>query len=108
MDTAGCINALRRFFALRGPAKKLRSDRGTNFVGACAELSMGQDHLGKNDLLEYLHNNGCTWEFNPPHASHMGGVWERMIGVIRRILDSMLLRTEQAHLTRRVLCTPHG
>lgn len=26
MDTSSCINALRRFFAIRGPAKQLRSD----------------------------------------------------------------------------------
>lgn len=40
MDASSCINALRRFFALRGPAKKLQSDCGTNFVGACKELGM--------------------------------------------------------------------
>ncbi len=24
---------------------------------------------------------GCTWQFNPLHSSHMGGSWEQMIGV---------------------------
>lgn len=43
MDSPSCINALRRFFALRGPAKQLRSDRGTNFIGASVELGMRQD-----------------------------------------------------------------
>jgi hypothetical protein len=33
MDTSSFINALRRFFAIRGPAIQLRSDNGTNFVG---------------------------------------------------------------------------
>lgn len=42
MNTASCINALRRFFAVRGPAKQLRSDRGTNFVGASQELACSQ------------------------------------------------------------------
>ena len=105
MDAASCINALRRFFALRGPAKQLRSDRGTNFVGASSELGMRPDDPSQTNTLRYLHENGCTWEFNPPHASHMGGVWERMIGVSRRILDSMLLQNKYTYLTHEVLCT---
>ena len=35
---------------------------------------------------------GTIWECNPPHASLFGGSWERMIGVSRRILDSMILK----------------
>lgn len=41
MDASSCINALRSFFASRGPAKKLWSDCGTNFVGARKELRIG-------------------------------------------------------------------
>ncbi|XP_032413047.1 uncharacterized protein LOC116716235 [Xiphophorus hellerii] len=98
LDTSSCVNALRRFFALRGPAKQLLSDRGTNFVGASKELGMDKS------MQKYLTEQGCSWEFNPPHASHMGGSWERMIGVARRILDSMLLRNK-IQLTHEVLCT---
>ena len=32
LDTDSFINALRRFLALRGPIRQLRSDRGTNFL----------------------------------------------------------------------------
>lgn len=95
MDATSCINALRRFFAIRGPAKQLRSDRGTNFVAASVELNMAQPDEKQPSIVKYLHCNGCTWEFNPPHASHMGGVWERMIGVTRKILDSV--SAEQTH-----------
>lgn len=35
----------------------------------------------------------------------MGGAWERMIGIARRILDSMLLQIEHSHLTYEVLIT---
>ena len=35
----------------------------------------------------------------------MGGVWERMIGVTRRILDSMLLDCKRVALTHEVLVT---
>ncbi len=72
MNTASCINALQRFFAVRGPAKQLRSDRGTNFIGASQELDMQPAKEKQTSLLKYLHENGCTWEFNLPHASHIG------------------------------------
>ncbi|KAL4009046.1 hypothetical protein ACER0C_002898 [Sarotherodon galilaeus] len=102
MSADSFINALRRLFSIRGPAKFLRSDRGTNFVGACKELGLNS---GNKAVGKYLQGKGCVWTFNPPHASHMGGSWERLIGVARRILDAMLLRTEQTRLTHEVLCT---
>ncbi|XP_062823603.1 uncharacterized protein LOC134295352 [Anolis carolinensis] len=37
MDTSSFLNALKRFIALRGPIKSIRSDCGTNF--ACTDLS---------------------------------------------------------------------
>ncbi|KAI7789365.1 hypothetical protein IRJ41_003871 [Triplophysa rosa] len=88
MSTSCFINALRRFFAVRGPSKVFRSDRGTNFIGAY-----------------YLSNEGCTWTFNTPHSSHMGGSWERMIGIARRILDAMFLQAGSTRLTHEVLTT---
>jgi len=91
MDALSCINALRRFFAVRGPAKKLWSDCGTNFVGANKELRIGSNQQDPG-IQRYLIEQRCAWEFNPPHVSHMGGCWERMIGTARRILDSMLLQ----------------
>ena len=104
MDASSCINALRRFFAIRGPAKQLRSDCGTNFIGACNELKLGKEQQQGIGVQRYLAEQGCTWVFNPPHSSHMGGAWERMIGVARRILDSMLLQ-RKPNLTHEVLCT---
>lgn len=103
MDTSSCINALRRFFAIRGPAKQLMSDCGTNFMGACKELGISKNQP-EPTVQRYLNQQGCSWEFNPPHASHMGGSWERLIGMARRILDSVLLE-QHSRLTHDVLCT---
>ncbi|XP_051239353.1 uncharacterized protein LOC127353832 [Dicentrarchus labrax] len=102
MTTASFINGLRRFTAIRGPIKMLRSDRGTNFIGACKELNLNTEDP---DLKTHLHDSNCTWVFNPPHSSHMGGVWERMIGIARRILDALLLKTSTSYLTHEVLTT---
>lgn len=66
---------------------------------------MRLDDPNQTSTLKYLHESGCTWEVNPPHVSHMGGVWEHMIGVTRGILDFMLLRTKHTRLTHDVLCT---
>lgn len=102
LSTSSFINALRRFTAIRGPAKLFRSDRGTNSVGACKELGITQENP---ELQSYLKDQGCTWDFNLPHSSHMGGVWERMIGIARRILDAMLLKIHSPNLTHEVLTT---
>jgi hypothetical protein len=40
-----------------------------------------------------------------PHSSHMGGVWERMIGITRRILNGILLQQNKKALTHEVLST---
>ncbi|XP_026109799.1 uncharacterized protein LOC113082140 [Carassius auratus] len=102
MSTSCFINALRRFFAVRGPSKVLRSDRGTNFIGACKELKISTDHP---EIQDYLSNEGCTWTFNTPHSSHMVGSWERMIGIARRILDARFLQSGPTRLTHEVLTT---
>ncbi|XP_028328030.1 uncharacterized protein LOC114478897 isoform X1 [Gouania willdenowi] len=105
MDTSSFINALRRFFAIRGAAKLLRSDCGTNFVSACKELQINKQGCHDNKIDNFLKDTGCKWHFNPPHASHMAGSWERMIGVTRKILDAMLLKDKNGKLTHETLVT---
>ncbi|XP_024116301.1 uncharacterized protein LOC112137986, partial [Oryzias melastigma] len=105
LSSSSFINALRRFFAIRGLAKQLRSDCGTNFIGASKELNLDPAKPGHTSVEDYLREERCSWVFNPPHSSHMGGVWERMIGIVRRILDSMLLQAGNPSLTHEVLTT---
>ncbi|XP_074469284.1 uncharacterized protein LOC141754250 [Sebastes fasciatus] len=90
---------------IRGHTKHLRSDCGTNFIGAFKELKMDSKCLSDSSVEDYLLQQKCTWVFNPPHSSHMGGAWERMIGVARRILDAMLLQVGPLKLTHEVLIT---
>ncbi|XP_073504767.1 uncharacterized protein [Phyllobates terribilis] len=104
LDTSSFINALRRFIAIQGPIKHIRSDRGTNFVGAVKELGI-PSNMDCKPIERFLSDQSCTWTFNPPHSSHMGGSWERMIGVVRRILDSILLQAGTTRLTHESLIT---
>ncbi|XP_048855417.1 uncharacterized protein LOC125723046 [Brienomyrus brachyistius] len=105
MDTSSFINTLRRFFAIRGAVKLLRSDCGSNFASACKELQIDKQGCYNSKLNSFLEDSGCKWIFNPPHVSHMAGSWERMIGVTRKILDAMLLEHRNAKLTHEILVT---
>ena len=101
-DTSSFINAFRRFCAIRGLPSLIISDRGGNFVRASKVLSSGIDM----EAVEVrLRDCGITWEFNPPHASHFGGVWERVIGSARRVMDGMLKELHGKTLDRDSLIT---
>ncbi|XP_053402806.1 uncharacterized protein LOC123550418 [Mercenaria mercenaria] len=103
MSSSSFINALRRFVSLRGAVKQFRSDRGTNFVGATDFLGIEAINVEDSPMRNFTQSQGFQWVFNPPHASHMGGSWERLIGIARRILESMI-RTVTT-LTHDVLVT---
>ena len=90
MTTDCFINAFRRFIAHRGHLKEVFSDNGTNFKGAESILRKELSRINQSKMDEYFKQTGIKWNFNPPAASHMAGVWERMIRSIRRILDIFL------------------
>ena len=93
LDTDSFINALRRFMAVRGPIRQLRSDQGTNFVGAANELKCALNDLDENRVQQFLTAKRCDYfkfKMNVPSASHMGGVWERQIRTVRSVLASLM------------------
>ena len=93
MNTDSFINALRRFIAIRGPVKVLRSDCGTNFVGANNQLKKEYQNMNFDKIKSYLLSRSCdliTFKMNVPHASHFGGSWERQIRSVRRVLTVVL------------------
>ena len=92
MDSSSFINALRRFISLRGNIRSLRSDQGSNFIGAQNELKRALEEMNHDDVRRFLLSQQCDYILNAPAASHMGGVWERMIRSIRSILTGLLQR----------------
>ena len=106
------LRAIRRFMARRGHVRLLQSDNGTNFVGARRELLRS---LASEEVLTSVTGSGTTWKFNPPQASHFGGVWERMIRTVRRALEAVMggktysddaLRTMFCEVEAAVNCRP--
>ena len=90
LDTSSFIQALRRFISRRGPVVEIRSDNGTNFVGANKELKELIHKWNQNSIHTFLLQKQIKWIFNTPAASHHGGVWERSIRSVRRILCSVV------------------
>ena len=86
------IQTLRKLMAIHGPIRHLRCDNGTNFVGANRELAKSVESIQSPELKDFVLKNNCDIEFrmNPPSASHMGDAWERLIGVVRSVLNASL------------------
>ncbi len=90
LDTDSFIHALRRFIARRGQVAEIRSDNGTNFVGAERELQEAIQNWNHKQINDVLLQKKIKWIFNPPTGSHHGGIWERLIRSIKKILNSIL------------------
>ena len=107
MEADSFISALRRFINRRGKVRELRSDQGTNFVGAKNELAAALQELDQVRVKEFLRAKECDWinfNMNVPAASHMGGIWEKMIKSVRSVL-SVLLQEQGAQLGDEALRT---
>jgi len=90
LDTDSFILALRRFIAHRGQLKEIRSDNGTNFIGGERELRVMIESWNQAKIHDTLLQKGIKWVFNPPAASHHGGVWERLIKSTRRVMGGLV------------------
>ena len=90
LETDSFIQALIRFTCRRGNVRLIRSDNGTNFVGAASELKVAVDKLNQSTISDFLSKKSVQWKFNPPSASHMVGVWERQIRSVRKILAAVM------------------
>ena len=84
------INGFVRFTCSRGYPTKAWSDSGTNLVGSRAELSRSLCQLDREKVVRAARRQEVDWTFNSPLASHHGGVWERMIRTVRRVMVAVL------------------
>ncbi|XP_076043877.1 uncharacterized protein LOC143026966 [Oratosquilla oratoria] len=93
LQTDAFINGFVRFTARRGYPNKVWSDNGTNLVGARAELARSVRDLDRSLIIRETRRRDVEWSFNPSSASHHGGVWERMIRSVRKVLSALIIKS---------------
>ena len=49
------------------------------------------------DTRDFLRDRGVKWEFTTPRAPWKGGVWERMIRIVKRCLKKVLGKTSLSY-----------
>ena len=96
MSMNSFLCALRRFIAIRGRILSIHCDNGGNFSAGSKEFE---------PVEKYSREQGIQWFFNPPYASHYGGVYERQIRTIRQVLNNMFLEFGDSQIRTEVLTT---
>jgi len=91
LTTDSFILALMRFINRRGSPEMILSDNGSNFIGAEKELADKWRALDQKIINSRLCDKNIDWQFNPAGASHRGGIWERIIRSIRRVLAAVTI-----------------
>ncbi|GFW05918.1 integrase catalytic domain-containing protein [Trichonephila clavipes] len=89
------IATLKRFMSRRGKCSKIFRDNATNFVGVNSQLKVFYKTLNFPDqnLAAYFTEEGIEWNFIPPRAPHMGGLWEAGIKSVKYHLKRALGRS---------------
>ncbi|XP_062703685.1 uncharacterized protein LOC134286127 [Aedes albopictus] len=70
--------AIRRFIVRRGAPLEIFSDNGTNFIAASKEFVQRIKDI-ELECADNFTDARTRWNFNPPAAPHMGGIWERLV-----------------------------
>ena len=102
LTTDSFLAAFNRFCSRRGRPDKVYSDNGTNLTSGDAELKASIKEWNNSKISRELLQQEVEWHFSPPHGSHHGGVWERMIRSVRSILKALIkeqLLTDESLLT---------
>ena len=102
LTTNNCITAIRRFIARRGTPKLLISDNATYFVGARKQVRSEPINFNETTLNETLQIHNVEWRLYPPAAPLFGGVWERLVSMIKR---DFLLNLSSDRLSRDLFAT---
>ena len=67
----------------------MRSDKVGNFVREEKELREAIEGWNQHKIGEFLLQQNVKWTFNPPGGSHHGGVWERCIRTVRKVISAL-------------------
>ena len=89
LTTESFILPLSRFIARRGHVKIMTSDNGINFIGGKSELRVVVKELDNKRITQHLNSKNVTWKFNPPLTPWIGGSWESLIKLVKRVLRAI-------------------
>ncbi|KHJ93252.1 integrase core domain protein [Oesophagostomum dentatum] len=94
LSAGAFLNSFIRFCSRRGVPNMMCSDCGTNFKSASKliDLMFENDEVSGNSLMGYCAIKGIKWIFNPPASPWMGGVWERLVGSVKKCLRKSIGR----------------
>nr|CAD2193095.1 unnamed protein product [Meloidogyne enterolobii] len=97
------LQAYRKFIARRGIPDIIFSDNATNFqFGAKIVKKLSKETWCSQEVQDWVAHKGTQWRFTTPHNPREGGIWERMIRVVknsmrrsigRQLLDHAELET---------------
>lgn len=90
LSTDACLLCLRNFINRRGVPVRIRSDNGTNFIGAQRKLQQEARLFDTDRLQSELSSKGIEWKFNCPLNPSEGGAWERMVQSVKKVLSVTL------------------
>jgi hypothetical protein len=100
MDTSHVIDAISRFVDVRGVPATLTSDNQTSFRKADKEIiewykTVNWDAVQEATGLGFRpSSDGIQWHFNPPNASHFGGIFEIIVKALKRAMKTVIGRAD--------------
>ncbi|XP_029173279.1 uncharacterized protein LOC114942137 [Nylanderia fulva] len=81
------LGAFKRFISRRGRPACVYSDNGTTFVGTRKQIKELYDLINDDDtqlaIQRFMRDNEINWHFIPPHAPHVGGLWEAAVKSVK-------------------------
>ena len=86
MSTDAFLLALRRFICRRDFVKVLRSDNGSNFIGAENELKQALKQLNHDKIIDVMSRQSIEWKFDSPISPWIGAVWEFLVKSVKQTL----------------------
>ena len=92
MSTTATLNAIHRFISRRGTPMSFYSDNGTQLMAARTELQEVFKQISWCKIIHSLENRSppITWRTSAPLAPHVGGVWEILVGSMKRSLYALM------------------
>ena len=92
MTLSSVIHALLKMSNQFPSLRKIVSDNGLNFRGANREISKAMDMWNAQEANDKLAEYSIEWEFGPASCGSWGGMWERLIRIIKKSFKACMKR----------------